>query len=213
MARVLAALAAGILALGFAACGDDDSAGSGSGSGNGTDLAFVGDMVPHHTSAVDMAKIAQERGQSPFVKRLADDIVRTQEQEISVMKAAKADLTEANVKKTPLGVPEAMMGMDMDMDTLKTANPFDRAFIDMMVPHHQGAIRMARVELAKGKSEELMKLAKDVVAAQTREIKAMNAFRAKEYGSASPAGGVPAKDESGGSKGGDMEDKDMEEGM
>lgn len=41
------------------------------------------------------------------------------------MKAAKGDLTKAMVKKTPLGVPAAMMGMDMNVDSLKTASPFD----------------------------------------------------------------------------------------
>ncbi len=156
-------------------------------------------MVPHHKSAVDMATIAQKRGQTTFVKQLADGIVRTQKQEITVMSAAKGDLTKAEVKKAPLGVPSAMMGMDMNMGSLRTATPFDKAFIDMMVPHHQGAIRMARVELSKGKSEKLKKLAKDIVAAQTREIKAMNAHRTKAFGSPSPAGGVPAAKESGGS--------------
>jgi len=32
---------------------------------------------------------------------------------------------------------------------LEEAIPFDRAFIDAMIPHHQGAIRMARLELAR----------------------------------------------------------------
>lgn len=195
--RALAALTVVALALVAAACGS--GGGSSSAAGNGTDLAFVSDMVPHHASAIDMAKIAQQRGQSPFVERLADDITRTQQQERTVMIAAKGDLAKAKVKKTPLGVPAHEMGMDMNTDSLKTATPFDKAFIDMMVPHHQGAIRMARVELAKGKSEKLKKLATNIVAAQTREIKAMNAHRTKAFGSPSPAGGVPAAKESGGS--------------
>lgn len=200
-ARALAALTVVVLALSATACGGSSDGGS-SAAGNGTDLAFVSDMVPHHKSAVEMATIAQKRGQSTFVKKLADDIMRTQKQEITVMSAAKGDLTKAEVKKAPLGVPSAMMGMDMNTASLKTATPFDKAFIDMMVPHHQGAIRMARVEMSKGKSEKLMKLSKDIVAAQTREIKAMNAHRTEAFGSPSPAGGVPAAKESGGSMGG-----------
>ena len=43
----------------------------------------------------------------------------------------------------------------MKMGALKDAKPFDRAFIDEMIPHHQGAIRMARAELAKGSDPEL----------------------------------------------------------
>ncbi len=62
-------------------------------------------MVPHHKSAVDMATIAQKRGQTTFVKQLADGIVRTQKQEITVMSAAKGDLTKAEVKKAPSVFP------------------------------------------------------------------------------------------------------------
>jgi uncharacterized protein (DUF305 family) len=81
--------------------------------------------------------------------------------------------------------------MEEDSAELKTARPFDRAFIDMMVPHHQGAIRMARAELARGENPTLKRLARDIVDAQAYEIRAMNRFRRSEFGSASPAGGVP----------------------
>ncbi len=99
--------------------------------------------------------------------------------------------TLSGVTKGNLGLGMSAMGMSMDASMLKTARPFDRAFVDMMVPHHHGAIRMARVELAKGKSSQLRGIAKDVVAAQTREINSMNDFRQQKYGAPSPAGGVP----------------------
>jgi uncharacterized protein (DUF305 family) len=84
------------------------------------------------------------------------------------------------------------MGMSMKMGALKDAKPFDRAFIDEMIPHHQGAIRMARAELAKGSDPELKKVATAIVAAQKKEIAQMNSWREQWYGSPSPAGGVPA---------------------
>jgi len=187
----LAALIVAALALG--ACGDDDGGGTTSAAGNGTDLAFIEEMVPHHQSAIDMAKVAQERAQSQFIKDLADDIISAQQGEITILNAARHDIEQAGVKKTDLGIPEHMMGMDGDMTMLESADPFDKAFIDMMVPHHQGAIRMARVELTKGRSEALKRLADNVVDAQSREIKAMNDHRKTEFGAASPAGGVPAE--------------------
>lgn len=183
--KPLLALLALVGALALSACGGSD--------GNGTDRAFVGDMVPHHTSAVDMAKIAQRRGEHPEIKTLAGDIVASQNKEIGQMRKAQATLDKAGVKAQKLGVPMAMMGMDMNTNSLKTATPFDRAFVDMMIPHHQGAIRMARVELDKGASGDLKTLAEDIIAAQTKEIKEMNAWRVKWYGKPSPAGGVPAK--------------------
>ena len=91
------------------------------------------------------------------------------------------------------------MGMDDDPAMLKEARPFDRAFIDMMIPRHQGAITMARVEMEKGIDPELQTLVGDSIDAQTREIEMMNAHRKKKPGSASPAGGVPGGGEEHGS--------------
>jgi uncharacterized protein (DUF305 family) len=197
---VSAMLALGVLLAGVAltACGSDnnnDSGAAASDAGNGTDRAFVADMIPHHKSAVEMARIAKTRGRSTFVKNLASDIIRTQNAEITTMKGIAAKLDTAGVKAKSLGIAEHMMGMDMNVAELRTAKPFDRAFIDMMIPHHQGAIRMARVELAKGSSPQAKKLATQIIAAQTREIDAMNMHRTEAFGSASPAGGVPAQDE------------------
>jgi len=166
-------LAAGALTV--AGCGDDSSSDTGAvaDAGNAVDRAFIADMVPHHQSAVTMAKIAQERGESAFVKQLADDIVRTQNQEIDVMRSADRTLAEAGIQKGSLGVAEHMMGMDADVASLKTAEPFDKAFITEMIPHHEGAVTMANAELSKGQSTKLKLLAQDIVTAQEREIAAM----------------------------------------
>ena len=65
----------------------------------------------------------------------------------------------------------------------------------MMVPHHQSAILMARIELAEGDDEEAQSLATAIIDAQSREIEAMNEWRTKWYGGPSPAGGVPEEGE------------------
>jgi uncharacterized protein (DUF305 family) len=199
---VSATLAFGVLIAGVAlsACGDDDStttngAAATDKAGNGIDRAFVADMIPHHESAVDMAKIAKSRGQSAFVKSLADDIIRSQNAEITAMQSIAARLDEAGVKPESLGVAEHQMGMDNDLAALRKADPFDREFIDMMIPHHQGAIRMARVQLAKGSDADTKQLATAIIEAQAREINAMNKHRTAEFGAPSPAGDVPPEDQ------------------
>lgn len=178
---LLVALAVGA-ALAFAGCGDDESSGDArpAASGNAVDRAFVADMIPHHEAALQMAKIAQSRASSSFVKQLADDILRTQAAEIETLRAADERLRSAGVEQGSLGVPQDKMGMDHDASALETAKPFDAAFMRMMLPHHEGALTMSRAELAKGKDAELRKLAQQIITAQQREISAMRKQLAKD---------------------------------
>jgi uncharacterized protein (DUF305 family) len=64
------------------------------------------------------------------------------------------------------------------MDIEFTGN-VDVDFAKGMIPHHQGAIEMAKIELAGGKDPELRALAEGVIKAQDSEIAFMNAWLAK----------------------------------
>ena len=66
----------------------------------------------------------------------------------------------------------AMNNMMADM-TIKPTGDVDRDFVAMMVPHHQGAIEMAKAELKYGHNEQLRRLAQEIVANQQQEIKVM----------------------------------------
>lgn len=184
---LLAALA--VLALGaFAAgCGDDDETTT-SAAGNATDAAFITDMTDHHQGAIEMAQVALKRAQHPEVRRLAEDIISAQKREIALMGRIGDDLRHMGAHESGhMGMSQSEMGMDMDMSMLRRGKPFDRDFIDMMVPHHRGAIAMAKIELAKGTQPELRKLARDIIGAQTKEIAEMRMWRKDWYGSAGPS--------------------------
>jgi len=191
--RLLVPACVAMLVLFAAACGGDDEAAS-SAPGNEIDRGFLAEMVPHHEGAVQMAEVAQKRGQHREIKQLADAIVKTQNDEIQIMNELAGKLDDAGVKKGDLGIPMHEMGMSDDVEMLEDAKPFDREFIDMMILHHQGAIRMARVELEKGESPEVKQLAQSIIDAQTKEIDEMNMWRVDWYGKLSPAGGVPSEE-------------------
>ncbi len=166
-----------LLALAFlSACGGDDEAAGGGAEGNGVDRAFVAEMVPHHESAVRMATVAQQRGEHDEIKELAGEIIESQNAEIQTMNGLARQFDEAGIEKGELGVPMHQMGMDMNTAMLETAQPFDRAFVDMMIPHHQGAINMAEVELQYGDSDEMKEMARKIIDAQKQEIAELTQF-------------------------------------
>ena len=170
----LAALLVLTGALLVAGCGDsDDSSSSSATAGNPTDRAFVAGMVPHHRSAIEMAAIAKTEATSDFVKQLAADITRSQTAEIEEMERVDGDLAKAGIARGDLEMKNHEMGMDMDADELRGAMPFDEKFIEMMVPHHKGAVEMAKVELSKGENGELKTLAQSIIDTQQKEIAAM----------------------------------------
>jgi uncharacterized protein (DUF305 family) len=76
---------------------------------------------------------------------------------------------------------EANAKMHADMAIPYSGNA-DVDFIAGMIPHHQGAVEMARVVLAHGTDPEVRKLAEGVIAAQEAEIKWMTEWLAKNGG-------------------------------
>ena len=178
---VLGALSVIAVAALAAGCGDDEDDNGSRNVGNATDAAFVNDMVPHHEAAVEMAEIAKERARHSELRDLADDIIAAQKREIKTMKSVEGDLGHVGGH---MGGDEHMRGMDVDMHMLREGKQFDSAFIDMMIPHHEGAVRMAKEELAEGENATLRGLAEDIVAAQEHEIAQMREWREAWYGSA-----------------------------
>ena len=149
------------------------------------DLMFMDSMTPHHQSAIDMAKLAQEQGEHPEIKQLAGAIIAAQQKEIGQMQQWR----QAWFGNAPAsgGMPgmDTMAGMhmtDADMQQMRDAQPFDKAFLTMMIPHHQSAIVMAQAILKTTQRPEIKQLANDVITSQQQEIDQMQAWLKSWYG-------------------------------
>jgi uncharacterized protein (DUF305 family) len=161
---------------------------------NQADVSFAQQMIPHHAQAVAMSKLAAERASSPQVKTLATRIEAAQQPEIDQMsgwlRAWGAPVPDTTAPGMDMGgmSQHNMPGMDNSsgnampgmmsteqMQQLSQANgaSFDKMFMQMMIQHHQGAIEMAKTELAQGANPDAKTLAQNIIDAQQAEITEM----------------------------------------
>ena len=151
-------------------------------NGEYSDERFINAMVPHHQGAIDMANVALENAEHPEIQQLAQAIISTQQSEIDELKAIKQ--REYGTSEVPTEAnPEEMkmMGMMADPKELANQQPFDKAFIDAMIPHHQSAIDMANVAFEQTSDSEIKNLALGIVTAQQQEIQQMIGWRQEWY--------------------------------
>ena len=74
----------------------------------------------------------------------------------------------------------SMSGMMEDMNASlrgKTGVEFDKAFVDEMIVHHEGAVEMAKLVLTSTTRPELLKMAQEIIDVQTKEINQMKAWK------------------------------------
>ena len=142
---------------------------------NDPDTAFAKGMLGHHRGAVDMAKIELKYGTDETMRKLAQDIIDSQQLEIDILNKWLASHPDApKPKPNTEAMQEAYVKgtntMHSDM-MLGIAEPVaDMAFARGMLPHHRGAVDMAKVQLQYGTDEEMRKLAQDIIDAQQPEI-------------------------------------------
>lgn len=142
---------------------------------NDPDTAFAKSMLGHHHGAVDMAKIELKYGTDETMRKLAKDIIDSQQLEIDIINKWLASHPDAPKPKPNTQVMQqaytaGMQAMHDDMMT-GIANPVpDMAFARGMLPHHRGAVDMAMVQLQYGTDKEMRKLAQDIIDAQQPEI-------------------------------------------
>jgi uncharacterized protein (DUF305 family) len=150
-------------------------------NGRYSDERFIDAMVPHHQGAVEMARVALENAEHKEIMQLSRNIISAQQVEIEELKSIK--MQEFGTSQVPMEMsPRKMQSMGM-MDPQELANrkPFDRAFIDAMIPHHQSAIEMARVASEKSENPQIKELAENIVSAQQAEIEQLKQWRVDWY--------------------------------
>ncbi len=150
------------------------------------DTQFMTDMIPHHNQAIQMAELVTDRTNRPELNDVAGRINASQEDEIAFMQQwlrergepipepTAHDAMHTSHKMAGMASPEQMADLAAAEGT-----DFDRLFLQLMITHHEGAVKMV-VELLElpGSAYDpvLFQFTDDVTNDQTTEIERMNAI-------------------------------------
>ena len=139
-----------------------------------SEYEFLVHMIPHHEEAILTAEILKENTEREEMKRFAEDIIRTQSEEIELMTAwleAWYPEKDHHINYQP---------MMRDLENL-TGGTLDRVFLEDMIPHHMEAVMMSQQLLSRGlaEHEEVASLARSIRNTQRDEIRMMRSWMAQ----------------------------------
>lgn len=151
---------------------------------NNPDVLFAQGMIAHHQAAINLAKIQLEYGQDAKLRKLAEDIMAAQQNEVQLMQnwlATNPD-TPKPTAQTPIMQQEFNNGMS-DMHEQMMAGVMvkapDVAFAQTILPHHKGALALAQVEIKYGNDDKMRQLADSIIETQQDEIQVIQYWLAE----------------------------------
>lgn len=161
------------------------------------DAQFVRMMIPHHYQAVIMTRLVPERSTDDELRALAERIRTGQSGEIAAMRGwqgrqglpvTDAEESYQELLKQPELLEEMGMATPDELDELRSARgePFDVLFLQLMIPHHQGAIAMAEQYFEDGGGDPFVQqMATDIMDTQAAQVETMKAMLKDKNGEGS----------------------------
>lgn len=152
-------------------------------SGNAA-INFLNGMIPHHQSAVSMSEsYLKFGGKNADLKQLAENVIKTQTEEIEQMKkmVEKLEADGSRDEEKEVSYQEEYNKMlqtshkEHHVHTGKdTTQNVDWAFADGMKMHHQMAVDMSKIILDYTEEEDVKQLAENIIKTQEEEIEQMD---------------------------------------
>lgn len=152
------------------------------------DVQFMQGMIAHHGQAIDMSRLAEERGVDTRLLRFAQKIDQSQTSEIRLMQGWLADHNQVvpdSVTWQAIMMPGMLTREELaELRTLR-GEAFDRRFLELMIRHHEGALSMVSDLLATPRAAQDVNvnvLANEIEVVQTAEIALMRQMLANMEG-------------------------------
>lgn len=136
---------------------------------------FLENMIPHHQEAVDTSSIVLSQVQDTELKQFTQAVIDAQTKEISQMKSWLRSWYL--VEYTPNSNYEPMMA---NLSEFKGTEQ-EKAYVEGMIRHHQGAIEMANKMLTLNPRVEIKQMAQTIISTQESEVKILQAWLENKY--------------------------------
>ncbi|WP_180536745.1 DUF305 domain-containing protein [Micrococcus luteus] len=119
--------------------------------GRELEITFLAEIIPHHQAAIEMAQLELERGTSPDIRTHAENIIANQEHQIDqftrwledwygLSPEEAMDEAPEEARQEMVTLEEETQAMIAELEEMSAGEDFDVAFVQKMIPHHQGGI-------------------------------------------------------------------------
>lgn len=141
------------------------------------EIDFMQDMIDHHAMAVMMAEMCVDKAVHEELRRLCQDIIAAQTAEIEQMQSWLQEWYGISYE------PQMKRGDQRMMERMAALSPeeFEIEFMQMMIKHHEKAIREGETCLRRAYHPELIELCENIIETQTAEIELMQEWLCEWY--------------------------------
>lgn len=136
---------------------------------------FLENMIPHHQEAVDTSSLVFSQTQDAQLKQFTQAVIEAQTKEITQMKEWLRSWYSVEYTLNSNYKP-MMANLTEFKDTEQ-----EKAYIEGMIRHHQGAIEMAKKMLTLNPRDEIKQMARGIISAQESEVKILQKWLDKKY--------------------------------
>jgi uncharacterized protein (DUF305 family) len=142
------------------------------------EIKFLTDMIDHHMMAVMTAELCEGRTVHEDLQQMCEDIVAAQMAEIEMMQGWLEEWYGITYE------PQMTQGMERQVEKLAALEgaEFEIAFMEMMIKHHEGAVKEGERCVERAYHPEVIELCHDIIEAQTAEIETMQTWLSEWYG-------------------------------
>lgn len=142
------------------------------------EVKFMQDMIDHHAMAVMTAEMCVEKATHEELRQLCENIIAAQSDEIQKMQTWLADWYGVHYE------PRMKRGEMRQMEKLASLSgaEFEIAFMEMIIRHHERAIKEAETCIERAYHDELVSLCENIVETQSAEIEQMQTWLCEWYG-------------------------------